>query len=164
MFENFYNGPAVVRLSRSATYRLRLPIRLGSRHIFVIMEGSPYNPQPLGKENVESIKVLVRVRPLSQTELADNNDSVVDIIDNQSLKVTSSDGKKSFSCSYDSVLGPLSSQVEVYDVVRSCTQSVIDGFNSTIFAYGQTGSGKVRAPFTFYWVPTVLYPLLDVFL
>lgn len=107
------------------------------------MESSPYNSQPLGKDNIESIKVLVRVRPLSQSELADHNESVVDIIDNQSLKVTSADGKKSFSCSYDSVLGPNSTQVEVYDVVRSCTQSVIDGFNSTIFAYGQTGSGKV---------------------
>ena len=92
----------------------------------------------------ESIKVLVRVRPLNQAELAENNDSVVSILNDQSLNVTSADGKKSFRCSFDSVLGPTSTQNEVYGVVRSCTESVIEGFNSTIFAYGQTGSGKVR--------------------
>jgi hypothetical protein len=91
----------------------------------------------------ESIKVLVRVRPLSGTELADGNDSVAEIHSGQSLSVTSGDGKKSFRCAYDAVLGPSSSQLEVYDVVKGCTESVIDGFNSTIFAYGQTGSGKV---------------------
>jgi hypothetical protein len=91
----------------------------------------------------ESIKVLVRVRPLSGTELADGNDSVAEIHSGQSLSVTSGDGKKSFRCAYDAVLGPSSSQLEVYDAVKGCTESVIDGFNSTIFAYGQTGSGKV---------------------
>lgn len=104
---------------------------------------SPANV-PIGRpDGAESIKVLVRVRPLNQTELAENNDSVVSILNDQSLNVTSADGKKSFRCSFDSVLGPTSTQSEVYSIVRSCTESVIDGFNSTIFAYGQTGSGKV---------------------
>eukprot|EP01032_Pedospumella_encystans_P017624 gene17624-20078_t len=93
----------------------------------------------------ESIKVLVRVRPLNQAELAENNDSVVSILNDQSLNVTSADGKKSFRCSFDSVLGPTSTQNEVYGVVRICTESVIEGFNSTIFAYGQTGSGKTHS-------------------
>ena len=91
----------------------------------------------------ESVHVLVRVRPLSQLEVIENQDCVVDIVDQQSLTVTSSDGKKVFKCSYDSVLGMSSTQSDVYNVVRSCTESVLDGFNSTIFAYGQTGSGKV---------------------
>ncbi len=91
----------------------------------------------------DSIQVLVRVRPLSEKELSDSTDTVVDIQDNQNLKVTSFDGKKSFQCSFDSVVGPETNQAQVYDIVRGCTQSVLDGFNSTIFAYGQTGSGKV---------------------
>ena len=94
-------------------------------------------------DSVESIKVLVRVRPLSHSETHENNDSIVEVINNQSLNVTSSDGKKSFRCSFDSVLGPTSSQTDVYSIVRSCTESVLDGFKSTVFAYGQTGSGKV---------------------
>jgi hypothetical protein len=99
--------------------------------------------QPSRNDGAESIKVLVRVRPLSASELAERNDSVVEILSSQALNVTSADGKKSFKCAFDSVLGPNSSQTEVYDIVRGCTESVIDGFNSTIFAYGQTGSGKV---------------------
>ncbi len=95
-------------------------------------------------KSAESIKVLVRVRPLSDKESVDNNDSVVDIYDQQTLLVTSADKKKSFQCSFDSVLGPSTSQAEVYETVRGCTRSVLDGFNSTIFAYGQTGSGKVK--------------------
>lgn len=96
-------------------------------------------------DSLESIKVLVRVRPLSSGEIADGNESVVDILGSQSLSVTSSDGKKSFRCAFDAVLGPSSSQIDVYEVVRGCTESVIEGYNSTIFAYGQTGSGKVCA-------------------
>lgn len=95
----------------------------------------------------DSIHVLVRVRPLSQSELIENQDSVVDIIDQQSLSITSGDGKKSFKCSYNHVLNPNSSQADVYQIVKNCTESVVDGFNSTIFAYGQTGSGKVSLLF-----------------
>lgn len=94
-------------------------------------------------ENLESIRVLVRIRPLSDTEIAEKNDSVIDILGERSLQVTSADGKKSFKCSFDSVLDQTSTQSDVYAVVRCCTESVLDGFNSTIFAYGQTGSGKV---------------------
>lgn len=94
-------------------------------------------------KSLESIKVLVRVRPLSDKELSENNVNVVEIGDEQSLKVTSADGKKSFQCAFDAVVGPSTSQAQVYDIVRGCTKSVLDGFNSTIFAYGQTGSGKV---------------------
>lgn len=99
--------------------------------------------QPRGEH--DSIKVLVRVRPLSlaETEGGTSHDSVVDILNSQALNVTSADGKKSFKCAFDSVLGPASSQAEVYEIVKGCTESVIEGINSTIFAYGQTGSGKV---------------------
>lgn len=96
-------------------------------------------------DSFESIKVLVRVRPLSEAEKSENNDSVVDIIGDQSLRVTSVDGKKSYKCSFDAVLGPTASQSDVYRTVRSCTESVLEGFNSTIFAYGQTGSGKTHS-------------------
>jgi hypothetical protein len=86
---------------------------------------------------------LVRVRPLSDKEVSSGNESVIDLLDKQSLVVTSLDGKKTFQCKFDSIVGPSSTQKEVYDIVRGCTKSVLEGFNSTIFAYGQTGSGKV---------------------
>ena len=50
-------------------------------------------------------QVLVRVRPFSEKEIADKNDFVVDIINEKSLSVTNVEGKKSFQCSFDAVLG-----------------------------------------------------------
>lgn len=92
----------------------------------------------------ESIEVLVRVRPLTSNERDYDLgvDSVVDIKSDTSLGVTNSDGRRSFQCAYDAVFGPESTQTDIYECVRGCTESVLDGINSTIFAYGQTGSGK----------------------
>lgn len=95
----------------------------------------------------ESVKVLVRVRPLSHAESAgdSNADPAVHITSASSLSVVSADQKKTFQCAYDAVLGPFATQGQVYDKVKECTVAVMNGINSTIFAYGQTGSGKVRA-------------------
>ena len=101
--------------------------------------------QPAGESDVTNfIQVLVRVRPLFDNvkSLDLGAETVVDIQSSQSLAVTTGDGKRSFQCSFDSVLGPFSSQADLYRAVQSGTRSVLDGFNSTIFAYGQTGSGK----------------------
>ena len=82
-----------------------------------------------GSSAFESIKVLVRVRPLSEKEIASGNESVVDILDSESLTVTNKDGKRTFQCKFDSVVGPSSTQGEVYDIVRGCTKSVMNGYN-----------------------------------
>lgn len=102
----------------------------------------------LREESNESIKVLVRVRPLSQDEIdGHGSDSAVSIHDASSLTVFNAETRKQFNCSFDQVLGDTSSQEDVYDILRTCTQSVTSGFNSTIFAYGQTGSGKTHTMF-----------------
>mmetsp|Transcript_13074 Transcript_13074/g.21397 ORF Transcript_13074/g.21397 Transcript_13074/m.21397 type:complete len:838 (+) Transcript_13074:169-2682(+) len=102
----------------------------------------------LREESNESIKVLVRVRPLSQDEIEGHgSDSAVSIHDANSLTVFNAETRKQFNCSFDQVLGDSSSQEDVYDILRTCTQSVTSGFNSTIFAYGQTGSGKTHTMF-----------------
>ena len=43
---------------------------------------------------------------------------------------------------FDSVLGPTSTQQQVFDELKPLVTSCMDGFSVTIFAYGQTGSGK----------------------
>lgn len=96
----------------------------------------------------ESIKVLVRVRPIPHQY--DPNDpstqSIIDITSDTSLTINEGkDRKKNFQCAFDAVLSPSATQADVYNTVRSCTASVLDGFNSTIFAYGQTGSGKTHS-------------------
>ncbi|CAK4885808.1 unnamed protein product [Aphanomyces euteiches] len=44
--------------------------------------------------------------------------------------------------SFDRVLGPQSSQADVFREVEPLAQAVVDGYKACIFAYGQTGSGK----------------------
>ena len=78
----------------------------------------------------ESIRVLVRVRPLNDDEITNaGNNIAVTFQDATSLTLRSVDGRKQFNCSFDSVLGPSSTQEDVYDTVRICTDAVTDGFN-----------------------------------
>lgn len=88
--------------------------------------------------DMESIKVLVRIRPVDSSV-----ETCVDLQSSQGLVIEDIDHKKTFSCHYDSVLGPNATQAQVYDIVKEYTHSVLQGVNCTIFAYGQTGSGKV---------------------
>eukprot|EP01039_Chlorochromonas_danica_P001837 gene1837-2010_t len=104
---------------------------------------------PNESSRAESVKVLVRVRPLSVSEAADGNNNeetaAVHLTSSSSLSLSSADQKKTFQCSYDAVLGPFASQAQVYDKVKECTLAVMNGINATIFAYGQTGSGKTHS-------------------
>ncbi|KAE8292090.1 Kinesin-like protein KIF27 [Larimichthys crocea] len=44
---------------------------------------------------------------------------------------------------FDHAFGPTASQDEVYEsCVQPLVESLIDGYNATVFCYGQTGSGK----------------------
>merc|ERR1712070_1203632 len=57
------------------------------------------------------------------------------------MGVTTANGEpREFS--FDSVFGPEESQDHVFEDVESLLESVLDGYNVTIFAYGQTGAGK----------------------
>eukprot|EP01006_Ploeotia_vitrea_P037461 TRINITY_DN66130_c1_g4_i1.p1 TRINITY_DN66130_c1_g4~~TRINITY_DN66130_c1_g4_i1.p1 ORF type:complete len:719 (-),score=395.26 TRINITY_DN66130_c1_g4_i1:73-2109(-) len=56
----------------------------------------------------------------------------------------SEDGRrKTKTFTYDCVFPPDSRQERIYEeTVRALVDSVLDGYNGTIFAYGQTGTGK----------------------
>lgn len=45
---------------------------------------------------------------------------------------------------YTSVLGPESTQAEVYEHVRPVVQNAVEGVSGVIFAYGQTSAGKTH--------------------
>uniref|UniRef100_H3HBI5 Kinesin-like protein n=1 Tax=Phytophthora ramorum TaxID=164328 RepID=H3HBI5_PHYRM len=91
----------------------------------------------------ENIQVFIRIRPLIERESTQERCAGAHSIratDHQTIEVRTSES--TIKCSYDAVFDHTFSQEQVYDRVRECTQSFLQGFNSTLFAYGQTGSGK----------------------
>ncbi|OMJ67273.1 hypothetical protein SteCoe_35611 [Stentor coeruleus] len=100
----------------------------------------------------ETVKVVVRSRPLSDKETARGNISILSFekdIHQIAIQEPKSGLYKTFA--YDSVYDTNSSQQELYD--DSCfplVESMLQGYNATIFAYGQTGCGKT---FTMLGIP-----------
>ncbi|KAJ3033179.1 Kinesin-like protein kif3a [Rhizophlyctis rosea] len=97
----------------------------------------------------ESVKVIVRCRPFSEKEKAAGHSNIV-TIDKAAATVSivdprggagSNDPPKTFT--FDSVFDITSTQQEVYNkTARPIVESVLAGYNGTVFAYGQTGTGK----------------------
>jgi kinesin family protein 3/17 len=97
----------------------------------------------------ESIKVVVRCRPLNSREKEDGRLKIVEmdrktgqvILNNP--KGDNSEPPKQFT--FDSVMDESITQKEVYELsARPIVANVIEGYNGTVFAYGQTGTGKTH--------------------
>ncbi|XP_074659875.1 kinesin-II 95 kDa subunit-like [Tubulanus polymorphus] len=95
----------------------------------------------------ECVKVVVRCRPMDEKEIAASHYRVVEMdvkrgsIDIKNPKNGNTEPGKQFT--FDCVYDWNSTQQDLYDeTFRGLVQSVLDGFNGTIFAYGQTGTGK----------------------
>ncbi|ETL85573.1 hypothetical protein L917_14917 [Phytophthora nicotianae] len=91
----------------------------------------------------ENIQVFIRIRPLIERETSQERCAGSHFIcatDHQTIEVRTSES--TIKCAYDAVFDHTFSQEQVYERVHECTQSFLEGFNSTLFAYGQTGSGK----------------------
>ncbi|KAL7398246.1 hypothetical protein ABVT39_006715 [Epinephelus coioides] len=96
----------------------------------------------------ESVKVVVRCRPMNEKERAAKFERVVtvdvklgQIIVRNPREASASELPKVFT--FDSVYDSNSKQIDLYDeTFRPLVDSVLFGFNGTIFAYGQTGTGK----------------------
>lgn len=96
----------------------------------------------------ESIKVLVRIRPLVDTEKNRDAKEVVGASpDKPEVVFSGSEARHQLRCQFDHVLGQNSTQGDVYEHVQDCAEQVASGYNSTILAYGQTGSGKTHTMF-----------------
>ncbi|TMW68341.1 hypothetical protein Poli38472_005809 [Pythium oligandrum] len=92
----------------------------------------------------ENIQVFIRIRPLIEREtnqtITQTSSHSLRTLDDRTIEVRTAD--QTIKCAYDAVFDPSYTQEQVYDRVRECTQSFLQGFNATLFAYGQTGSGK----------------------
>ena len=111
----------------------------------------------MANKGKECVQVVVRCRPFNKKEKAEGREGIIDIVpDNGQVTITNSmaaaasgaqgaadpeSNRKHFT--FDAVYDENSTQKGFYE--ESCyplVESVMEGFNGTIFAYGQTGCGK----------------------
>ncbi len=100
------------------------------------------------KSEAECVQVVVRCRPLSEKEVEAGHDRCVAVspsrgaVDVRNPKSASpTDPPKTFS--FDAVYDCNAAQADLYEEsFAALVDSVLGGFNGTIFAYGQTGTGK----------------------
>ncbi|CAL8284618.1 unnamed protein product [Lota lota] len=96
----------------------------------------------------ESVRVVVRCRPLNRRETGlTERENILEIngklgqITIRNPNAPADQPQKTFT--FDSVYDCNSKQIDIYDdTVGPLVESVLHGFNGTIFAYGQTGTGK----------------------
>ena len=91
--------------------------------------------------------MVIRCRPLSTKEIEDGRERVVDMdlkagqVSVRNPKADRSEPPKQYT--FDSVFDWNTTQLEVYNnAARPIVDSVMEGYNGTVFAYGQTGTGK----------------------
>ncbi|XP_032666277.1 kinesin-like protein KIF3A [Odontomachus brunneus] len=109
------------------------------------MPGTEDNSTELGE--IENVRVVVRVRPLSSKELDSHCKNITDV-DALNSEITvenpnAAQGEPPKVFSFDAVFDTDSTQVDIYnETARPIVDKVLQGYNGTIFAYGQTGTGK----------------------
>ena len=93
----------------------------------------------------ENIKVLVRCRPLNSKELESGYKSCVDLdLSECTVTVHTLCGAPD-RWTFDAVINNSYTQRDVFtQFIMPLVDSVLEGFNSTVFAYGQSGSGKTH--------------------
>ncbi|XP_069555562.1 kinesin-like protein KIF27 [Brachyistius frenatus] len=89
--------------------------------------------------NEVCVRVAVRIRPLLPKEVLHHHQVCVRVVPDSAQVMLGSDRLFCF----DHAFGPTATQDEVYEsCVQPLVESLLDGYNATVFCYGQTGSGK----------------------
>lgn len=94
----------------------------------------------LPKSPFGRVRVIVRCRPLLQTDAAHSTERLY--VDRQHVVIRESQTYSGKRFTFDRVLSPEASQQDVFIEVLPLVDHALNGFNATVFAYGQTGSGK----------------------
>ncbi|KAK2511986.1 hypothetical protein Q9233_016575 [Columba guinea] len=99
------------------------------------------------RSGCEALRVVARCRPMSRKEEAAGYERVLELdvklgqVSIRNPRAAPGELPKTFT--FDAVYDASSKQADLYDeTVRPLIDSVLQGFNGTIFAYGQTGTGK----------------------
>ena len=94
----------------------------------------------------ECVQVVVRCRPFNQKERDESRKNIIDIdtsLFQVSIRNPTAPEEEPKSFTYNRAFDENTQQKLFYeDCCFSLVESVLEGFNATIFAYGQTGCGK----------------------
>ncbi|XP_061559128.1 kinesin-like protein KIF18A isoform X3 [Phycodurus eques] len=110
------------------------------------------------------VKVVVRVRPTNEKEKSENVRNVVQVVDKHMLVFDPKEeeiscfgsqrvrnrninkrANKDLKFVFDHVFGENSTQDDIFEnTTKGVLNSVMNGFNCTVFAYGATGAGKTH--------------------
>ncbi|BFZ24494.1 hypothetical protein BsWGS_27533 [Bradybaena similaris] len=104
-------------------------------------------PESKSMKDIDTVRVVVRSRPLNEKEVETNCKIVVKVEEVRGTVTVknpqSSQDEPPKTFTFDIVFGPDCNQLDVYNkVARPVVDCVLEGYNGTIFAYGQTGTGK----------------------
>ena len=98
------------------------------------------NVQTPTGENKENIRVVIRVRPKIEREQSQQC-TCLQVDGNSIFAMTPKNEVKQFT--YDYIASETATQSDLFEhSAKDICDSVLEGYNGTIFAYGQTGSGK----------------------
>ncbi|XP_075970194.1 kinesin-like protein KIF18A isoform X2 [Anticarsia gemmatalis] len=110
-----------------------------------------------------NIKVVVRVRPLNDKEMEQNNRVVVDVVDDKMLVFDPKEeirpffyqgvqqpnknflkrANKELKFVFDNVCGQGASNKDVFEITtKDMLSALMEGYNCSVFVYGATGAGK----------------------
>ena len=103
----------------------------------------------LASKKSETVRVIVRVRPLSSKEKDQGREQIVHVDRKESaIRVRNPDAdsrEAPRSFTFDNVYGEGAEQKTIYDETAApIVEAALQGYNGTIFAYGQTGAGKTH--------------------
>jgi hypothetical protein len=126
------NDPAVA--NRPRTRVVNEPVKALATPAAVKPERDPQ------QADVASVRVLLRVRPTSVSDLRLGYTSHAIECADERVLVPVGGGMRTFN--FDRVLPPSAGQQQLFDSMTDMVDGFLEGYNSTLFAYGQTGSGK----------------------
>lgn len=95
----------------------------------------------------ECVKVALRCRPLSDSERTEGHKEIVRITPERGevLVKSSKSDETDKMYTFDMVFEPSCEQESIFkQAALPIIESVLEGYNGTIFAYGQTGTGKTH--------------------
>lgn len=99
------------------------------------------NAKKKGADSNECVSVVVRCRPMNSKEKNESRSSIINIdVAARQVSISNPSDKDVKSFTYDGAYDDTTQQRVFYE--ESCfgiIESVLEGFNGTIFAYGQTG-------------------------